>query len=68
MNVNMNSSTALTSVAGQSSGEASGVSLQRKAAQVEAQNTQTLVNSVASPGKSSVNLPSNLGQHVNTTA
>jgi len=68
MDVNMNTSTALTSVAGQSSGDSAGVSMLRKAMQIEAQNVKQLMDSVASPEKTAVNLPPNLGQNVNTTA
>lgn len=68
MDVNMSTSTALTSVAGQSSGDAVGISVLKKAMQIDAQNIQQLVNSVPSPEKSSANLPPNLGQNVNTTA
>lgn len=68
MDVNMSTSTALASVAGQSSGDAVGISVLRKAMQIEAQNNQQLIDSVASPEKTSANLPPNLGQNVNTTA
>jgi len=68
MDVNMSTSTALASVAGQSSGDAVGISVLRKAMQIEAQNAQQLINSVASPEQTSANLPPNLGQNVNTTA
>lgn len=68
MDVNMSTSTALASVAGQSSGDAVGISVLRKAMQIEAQNAQQLINSVTSPEQTSANLPPNLGQNVNTTA
>lgn len=68
MNVNMNTSTALASLAGQSNGDAVGITMLKKAMDIEAQNVQQLVSSISSPEKSSVNLPKNLGQNVNTTA
>lgn len=68
MNVNMNTSTALASVAGQSSGDAVGITMLKKAMEIEAQNAKQLINSIPSPEKSATNLPPNLGQNVNTTA
>lgn len=68
MNVNMNTSTALTSVAGQSSGDEGGVSVLKKALEIQAQNAQQLINSISTPEKTSANLPPNLGKNVNTTA
>lgn len=69
MNVNMNTSTtAMASVAGQSSGDAAGVSMLKKAMEIEAKNMQQLINSTSTPEKTSANLPPNLGQNVNTTA
>lgn len=68
MNVNMNTSTNMASVAGQSSGDAAGVSMLKKAMEIESKNIQQLVNSASSPEKTSANLPPNLGQNINTTA
>ncbi|MBU0594613.1 MAG: YjfB family protein [Gammaproteobacteria bacterium] len=68
MNVNMNTSTALASMAGQATGDAVGVSVLKKALQAEAQNAQQLINSVPQPEKTTNNLPPNLGQNINTTA
>lgn len=68
MNVNMNTSTALASVAGQSTGDAANIAVLKKAMEIEAQNTLQLVNSISTPEKTSANLPPNLGQNVNTTA
>ncbi|BCB26539.1 hypothetical protein SKTS_14250 [Sulfurimicrobium lacus] len=68
MNVNMNTSTALTSVAGQSTGDAANIAVLKKAMEIEAQNALQLVNSISTPEKTSANLPPNLGQNVNTTA
>jgi len=68
MNVNMNTSTALASVAGQSTGDAANIAVLKKAMEIEAQNALQLVNSTSTPEKTSANLPPNLGQNVNTTA
>lgn len=68
MNVNMNTSTALASMTGQSTGDPVGVSVLKKAMQAEAQNAQQLVNAVPQPEKTTNNLPPNLGQNINTTA
>lgn len=68
MNVNMNTSTALASVAGQSSGDAVGISVMKKAMQIEAQSAQQLIDAIPKVEKTSANLPPNLGQNVNTTA
>lgn len=68
MNVNMNTSTALASVAGQSTGDAVGVSVLKKAMQIEAQNAQQLIAAIPKAEKTAANLPPNLGQNINTTA
>lgn len=69
MNVNMNTSSAMASVAGQqNSGESGGISLLQKTAKIEAQNAQVLIDSIPKAEKTSVNLPDNLGKNVNTTA
>ncbi|MEN6586218.1 MAG: YjfB family protein [Sulfuricella sp.] len=64
----MNTSTALASVAGQSTGDAANIAVLKKAMEIEAQNALQLVNSTSTPEKTSANLPPNLGQNVNTTA
>ncbi len=68
MNVNMNTSTALASAAGQSSGDAVGISVLKKAMQIEAQNAQQLIAAIPAAEKTAANLPPNLRQNVNTTA
>ena len=68
MNVNMNTSTALASMAGQSTGDAVGVSVLKKAIQIEAQNAQQLIDALPQPEKTTNHLPPNLGQNINTTA
>lgn len=68
MNVNTNTSTALASIAGQSAGDAAGVSELRKAMQqAEAQNAQKQPEAPKQE-KTAANLPPNLGQNINTTA
>lgn len=65
MNVNTNTSTALASIAGQSAGDAAGVSELRKAMQqAEAQKQPE----APKQEKTAANLPPNLGQNINTTA
>lgn len=65
MNVNANMSTALTSIAGQSAGDTSGVSELRKAMQqAEAQKQPE----APKQEKTATNLPPNLGKNINTTA
>jgi hypothetical protein len=64
----MNTSTALASVAGQSTGDAVGISVLKKAMQLEAQNAQQLIAAIPKAEKTATNLPPNLGQNVNTTA
>lgn len=68
MNVNMNTSTALASMTGQTTGDAVGISVLKKAMQIEAQNAQQLIDAIPQTEKSSTNLPPNLGQNINTTA
>ncbi|MBZ0106736.1 MAG: YjfB family protein [Sulfuricella denitrificans] len=64
----MNASTALASATGQVTGNDVGVSVLKKAMEVEAQNAVQLINAIPKPEKTTANLPSNLGQNVNTTA
>lgn len=69
MNVNMSTSVTLASAAGQAAtGEAVGLSVLKKAMEIESQSAMMLINSVAQPDKSAASLPSHLGQNVNTTA
>lgn len=70
MNVNMSAGTnaALASMTGQNTGDAVGVSVLKKAMQIEAQNAQMLINAVPQPEKTTNNLPPNLGRNINTTA
>ena len=68
MDVNMNTSTALASLAGQNASDAVGVSVLKKAMQAEAQNVQRQVSDLPKPEKTTNNLPPNLGQNINTTA
>lgn len=68
MNVNANVSTALTSMAGQSTGDAVGISVLKKSMQMEAQNAMQLINAIPGAEKTSASLPPNLGRNINTTA
>ncbi len=65
MNVNMNTSPALV----QSAGAAAGMSVLKKAMDIQAEAALTLINAVQPPQQqSAANLPPHLGQNVNTTA
>lgn len=68
MNVSMSNSVTMASATGQTTGDAVGLSVLKKAMEVEAQNAMTLINAVSQSESSAVNLPSHLGQNVNTTA
>jgi hypothetical protein len=62
MDVSMNSSAALAS----SVGSAAGISILKKALDIEAQNALQLINAISQPQQGS--LPPNLGNNINTTA
>jgi hypothetical protein len=67
MNTDMNVSTALSSMVGQTTGDAVALSVLKKAIETQAQSAAALINSVSQP-QSAANLPPNLGQNINTTA
>lgn len=52
---------------GQATGDAVGVTVLKKALDMEAQNAAALIDALPQPPQAQ-NLPSNLGQNVNTTA
>lgn len=62
------SNSALAAVSSQMTGDAVGMSVLKKALSVQAQGAVALVNAVPKPVTSAPNLPSHLGQNVNTTA
>lgn len=65
MNVNMNTSSPLV----QSAGAAAGMSVLKKAMDIQAQSAPTLINAIQPPQQqSAVNLPPRLEQNINTTA
>ncbi|MDP2828223.1 MAG: YjfB family protein [Sulfuricellaceae bacterium] len=68
MNVSMNSSAALASSAGSATGAsvAAGISVLKKALDIEAQNALQLINAISQSQQGS--LPPNLGNNINTTA
>lgn len=68
MDMNSNVTTALASLAGQSTGDAAGISVLKKAMDIQAQSAAALVNALPQPEKNSTNLPPHLGQNVNTKA
>lgn len=66
MNVNMNTSSPLVQ---QNTGAAAGLSVLKKAMDIQAQSALTLINSIQPPQQqSAANLPPHLGQNINTTA
>lgn len=66
MNMDSSVSSALSSLVGQSTGSAAGLTVLKKAMDIQAQSVTALLNAVPQPGAS--NLPAHLGQNVNTTA
>ena len=64
MNVNMNTGAAPV----RDSGDAVGLSVLKKAIDIEAQNAMALIAAIPQPQQSAANLPPNLGQNINTTA
>ncbi|HEX5337342.1 MAG TPA: YjfB family protein [Gallionella sp.] len=64
MNVNMNSSASLAA----NSSDPIGMTVLKKAIDIEAQSAMALISAIPQPPQSSSNLPSHLGQHINTTA
>lgn len=49
-------------------GDGVGLSILKKAIDIEAKSAMALINSIPQPTQQSANLPPNLGQNVNTTA
>lgn len=65
MNINMNTSSALA----QTSNDAVGMRVLKKAIDVEAQAALNLINAISKPQQlSAANLPPHLGQNINTSA
>ena len=64
MNINMNTSAALA----QNTNDAVGMTVFKKALDIEAQSAMQLINAIPQPPQSAANLPPNLGQNINTTA
>ena len=65
MNVNMNTSAALA----QNTSGVAGLSVLRKAIDIEAQNAMALLDAIPQPPQqSAANLPPHLGQNINTIA
>ena len=65
MNVSMNTSATIA----QNAGDAVGVAVLKKAIDIEAQSAMALIAALPQPPQqSAANLPSNLGQNINTTA
>ena len=67
--MDISSASSVSALSGQAVGDAVENKTLKKALENEAQNAAALVNAVPQPAKpSSANLPSHLGQNVNTTA
>lgn len=65
MNVNMNTSSTLV----QNAGDAVGVTVLKKAIDIQAQSAMALIAAIPQPPQqSAANLPPHLGQNINTTA
>ena len=64
MNISMNTSSALA----QNANDEIGLTVLKKAMDIDAQNAMTLLDAIPQPAKSSANLPPHLGQNINTTA
>lgn len=67
--MDISSASSVSALSGQSVGNADGNEVLKKALEIQAQNAAALINSIPQPAKSSsANMPSHLGQNVNTTA
>lgn len=67
--MDISSASSVSALSGQSVGNSVENEVLRKSPEIQAQNAAALVNSVPQPTKtSSANMPSHLGQNVNTTA
>ncbi len=62
------SRSALTAVSGQMTGDAVGMSVLKKALNVQAQSAAAMIGALPKPPAATAGLPSHLGQNVNTTA
>jgi len=62
------SSSALNSISTQKAGDAVGVSVLKKALDVQAQGAAALINALPQQANGSSSLPPHLGKNVNTTA
>jgi len=67
--MDISSASSVSALSGQSVGNSAQNEVLRKAQEIQAQNATALIDSVQQPAKSSsANMPSHLGQNVNTTA
>jgi len=67
--MDISSASSVSALSGQSVGNANGNEVLKKALEIQAHNAAALINSIPQPAKSfSANMPSHLGQNVNTTA
>jgi hypothetical protein len=67
--MDISSASSVSALSGQSVGNSVENEVLRKAQEMQAQNAAALINSVPQPAKPSpANMPSHLGQNVNTTA
>lgn len=67
--MDISSASNVNALSGQAAGDAVGTSILKKAMDMDKQNIATLIGSVQQPSQpSSSNLPSHLGQNINTKA
>lgn len=67
--MDISSASSVNALSGQAVGDAVGISVQKKAMEMDKQNMAAVLATVPQPAKpSSFNLPPNLGRNVNTTA
>ncbi|WP_041673488.1 putative motility protein [Sulfuricella denitrificans] len=67
--MDISSASSVSALSGQSAGTSVENEVLRKAQEIQAKSAAALINSVTQPTKSSsVNLPSHLGQNINTSA
>lgn len=67
--MDISSASSVSALSGQSVGNAIENEVLKKAREIQAQSIAAIINSIPQPVKSpSINMPSHLGQNVNTTA
>lgn len=67
MNISSSTSAAMAAIYDQGQ-DPVGTAVLKKAIDIEKQAAETLIDAIPQPVKNAANLPSNLGQNINTTA